>query len=159
MFNAFLKIAGVESEATQKGFEKQIKLDSFNMGASNPVDMSAGGGRGAGRASLSTFNVTKMTDKSSPILFQACCLGKHFKDAVVSICKAGGEQEAFLTYKFDTVFIADISWGGGGGEDTPTEALSLAYTKVVMTHKSQDREGKLGDPIVASYDIETATGG
>jgi type VI secretion system secreted protein Hcp len=160
MFNAFLKIAGVESEATQKGFEKQIKLESFHMGASNPVDMSAGGGRGAGRATLTTFDITKMTDKSSPVLFQACCLGKHFKDAVVSICKAGGEQEAFLTYKFDTVFIADISWGAGSeGADTPEESLSLAYTKVEMTHLSQDREGKLGDPIVASYDIETATGG
>jgi type VI secretion system secreted protein Hcp len=157
MFNAFLKIDGVDSEATQKGFEKQIKLGSFNLGASNPVDMSAGGGRGAGQVSLSTFNVTKMTDKSSPLLFQACCLGKHFKNAIVSICKAGGEQLPYLEYKFDTVFIADISWGGGGGEDTPSESLSLAYTKVEMSYKEQDAAGKLGKPVRAAYDISRAT--
>jgi type VI secretion system secreted protein Hcp len=156
MFNAFLKIDGVDSEATQKGFEKQIKLASFNLGASNPVDMSAGGGRGAGQVQLSTFNVTKMTDKSSPILFQACCLGKHFKNAIISICKAGGEQAEYLTYKFDTVFIADISWGGGGGEDTPSESLSLAYTKVEMSYKEQDATGKVGTPVRASYNIGTA---
>lgn len=157
MFNAFLKIDGVKSEATQKGFEGQIKLDSFSLGASNPVDMTAGGGRGAGQVEVSTFNVSKMTDKSSPVLFQACCLGKHFKNAVVSICKAGGAQEAYLVYKFDTVFIADIRWNGGGGSDTPSEDLELAFTKVEMTHKSQDATGKLGDPIVASYDIGKAT--
>lgn len=159
MFNAFLKIDGVDSEATQKGFEKQIKLASFNLGASNPVDMSAGGGRGAGQVQLSTFNVTKMTDKSSPILFQACCLGKHFKNAIISICKAGGEQAEYLTYKFDTVFIADISWGGGGGEDTPSESLSLAYTKVEMTYKEQDASGKVGKPVKAAYDISLAAAG
>ncbi len=157
MFNAFLKIQGVKSDATQKGFEGQIRLDSFSLGASNAIDMTAGGGRGAGRASLSTFNVSKATDKSSPVLFQACCLGKHFKDAVVSICKAGGEQEAYLTYKFDTVFIADINWSGGGGDETPMETLSLAYSKIEMTLKTQDAAGKLGDPIVASYDIGKAT--
>jgi len=157
MFNAFLKIDGVESEATQKGFEKQIRLDSFNMGASNPVDMSAGGGRGAGQVSLSTFNVTKMTDKSSPVLFQACCLGKHFKNAVITICKAGGEQLPYLTYKFDTVYIADISWGGGGGEDTPSESLSLAYTRVEMTYKEQKADGTLANPIKAAYDISLGT--
>jgi type VI secretion system secreted protein Hcp len=157
MFNGFLKIEGVESEATQKGFEGCIKLDSFSLGASNPVDMSAGGGRGAGQVSLSMFNVTKLTDKSSPILFQACCLGKHFAKAVVSICKAGGEQIEYLTYKFDTVFIADISWGGGGGEDTPSESLSLAYSKVEMTYKEQKADGSLGGAIRAAYDISTAT--
>jgi type VI secretion system secreted protein Hcp len=157
MFNAFLKIDGVQSDATQKGFEKQIKLNSFSLGANNPVDMSAGGGRGAGRVSVSTFNVSKLTDKSSPVLFQACCLGKHFKNAVVSICKAGGQQEAYLTYKFDTVFIASINWSGGGGDDTPAEQLSLAFSKVEMTHKSQDEAGRLVEPIVASYDIGKAT--
>ena len=157
MFNAFLKIDGVKSEATQKGFEGQIKLNSFELGAHNPVDMSAGGGRGAGQVEVSTFKIAKLTDKSSPVLFQACCLGKHFKNAVVSICKAGGEQETYLSYKFDTVFIADIQWNGGGGEDTPEENLELAFSKVEMTHLSQDAAGVLGEPIVASYDIGKAT--
>ena len=74
-----------------------------------------------------------------------------------SICKAGGEQAEYLTYKFDTVFIADISWGGGGGEDTPSESLSLAYTKVEMSYKEQDKDGKLGKPVRAAYDISRAT--
>jgi type VI secretion system Hcp family effector len=159
MFNAFLKIEGVKGEATQEGFKEHIPLDSFSLGASNPVDMMSGGGRGAGRVSVSTFNAGKMTDKSSPILFQACCVGKHFPNAEVSICKAGGEQKAFLTYKFDTVFIADINWSGGGGDDTPAETLSLAFSKIEMTHLSQDMKGQLGDPIVASYDIAAATAG
>lgn len=156
MFNAFLKIEGVESEATQKGFEGQISLDSFNLGASNPVDVQSGG-MGAGKVNLSNFNVSKLTDAASPILFQACCLGKHFPNAVVSICKAGGDQAVYLEYKFDTVFIANIDWSGGGGDERPTETLSLAFHKVEMTYKKQKVDGTLGSPVVASYDQMKAT--
>ena len=62
-----------------------------------------------------------------------------------------------MTYKFDTVFIADINWAGGGDE-TPMETLSLAYSKIEMTYKSQDAKGQLGKPVVASYDISAAKG-
>lgn len=156
MFNAFLKIEGVKSEATQKGFEGQIALDSFNLGAANPVDVQTGG-MGAGKVNLSNFNVSKVTDAASPILFQACCLGKHFPNAVVSICKAGGDQAVYLQYKFDTVFIASIDWSGGGGDERPREMLSLAFHKVEMTYKQQKPDGTLGSPVVASYDQMKAT--
>lgn len=154
MFNAFLKIEGVKGDAVQDGFEEQIALDSFSLGAANPTEVMAGGGRSSGKVMVSDFSASKLSDKASPILFQACCLGKHFPNAQVSICKASGErQEVFLTYKFDTVFVADINWSGGGGADSPMETLSLAFNKIEIEHKSQDEKGGLGEPIVASYDI------
>lgn len=156
MFNAFLKIDGVDSEAIQKGFEGQIELASFSLGASNPTNL-GGGGWGAGKVSVSSFNVTKRTDSASPLMFQACCLGKHFPNAKVSICKAGGEQQVFLEYQFDTVYIEDIQWSGGAGDDVPMETVSLAFGKVEMTYKRQNPDGSLGKPIVASYDIGAAT--
>lgn len=157
MFNAFLKIDGVQSEATQKGFEGQIALDSFSLGANNPLQAVMAGGRGAGKVNLSQFNISKVTDSASPILFQACCLGKHFPKAVVSVCKAGGDQAVYLEYKFDTVFIADINWSGGGSDERPMESLSLAFNKIEMTYKKQMPDGKLGSPVVASYDVSKAS--
>ncbi len=157
MFNAFLKIHGVEGEAVQSDYEGQIALHSFNLGATNPGEQHlGGGGRATGRAKVSDFTASKLTDKASPILFQACCLGKHFPNAQITVCKATGDrQDWFLKYNFDTVFITDLQWAGGGGDDTPLESFSMSFSKIEVTYRSQDIKGNVGEPVVASYDIAT----
>jgi type VI secretion system secreted protein Hcp len=148
----YLTVDGVEGEAKAEGFEGQIVLDSFQLGANNPTSIGAGGGAGAGKVTLSNFTVSKKTDKSSVPLFLACCKGQHFADAEVTIRKAGGEQIEFLKYKFDTLFVEDISWSGGTGDDLPTELLSLAYGSVEMTYTPQKKDGSADSPIVAKWD-------
>jgi type VI secretion system Hcp family effector len=160
MFNAFLKLGDVEGEATQKGFEKWIALESFSFGASNQMDpAAASGGMSSGKATLSHFSITKPTDKASLKIFQHCCSGKHFPDARVAICKAGGEQEKYLEYVFDAVGISDINWSGGGGDERPMEAASLAFGKVEIEYKPQEKDGSLGSPIMAFYDVKAGTAG
>jgi type VI secretion system secreted protein Hcp len=155
----YLTVEGLEGEATAKGFEGQIVLDSFQLGANNPTSIGAGTGAGAGKVNLSNFTVTKRTDASSVPLFLACCKGDHFPNAEVTIRKAGGEQVEFIKYKFDTVFVEDINWSGGSGDDVPTEVLSLAFGAVEMTYTPQNADGTMGSPIVAKWDqIAVAAG-
>ena len=153
-FDAFLTIDGVESESTREGFEGQIELLSFHMGASNPSTIGSGGGGGAGKATLSSFNCTKVTDKASPGLFQACCQGKHFPKAKVTLHKAGGDKAVdYLVYEFEKVFVESIDWSGAsGGDDRPIEQLSLAYGKVTVTYTPQTEKGVKGSPVVGSWD-------
>lgn len=154
-FDAFLKIDGVEGESTRKGFEKQIELLSFSWGASNPTSIGAGGGAGAGKASLSSFNFMKLTDASSPALFQACCSGKHFPKAKVVLHKAGGDAAVdYLVYEFEKCFVESVQWSGSsGGDDRPTEAVSLAFGKVTITYVAQTVTGAKGSPVVGSWDV------
>src|SRR5512138_3198017 len=127
-FDAFIKFTGVDGESKRKGFEKQIEIYSFSWGASNPTTIGMGGGGGAGKVTISSFNLMKKTDITSPILFQACCSGDHFDKVVVTLNKAGGKAPVdFLKYEFDKVYVESIQWSGsGGGDDTPMESLSLA---------------------------------
>ena len=148
----YLKVDGVDGEATAKGFENQIVLDSFSLGANNPTSIGAGTGAGAGKVNLSNFTVTKRTDASSVPLFLACCKGNHFAGAEVTVRKAGGAQTEFIKYKFDTIFVEDISWAGGMGDDVPIESLSLAFGAVEMTYTPQKADGSMGSPIVAKWD-------
>ncbi len=116
------------------------------------------GGISASRVSISSFNVMKKTEKSSSTLFQACCNGKHFDNATVTMRKATGEagQKAFLVYKFTDVMVDSIQWSGSsGGDSTPTESVSFAYGKVTVEYKTQGKDGKLvaGTPVV--WDIRT----
>lgn len=154
-FDAFLKIDGVEGESNRAGFEDAIEITAFAFGASNPTSIGAsGGGAGAGKASLSTFNITKYSDAASPALFQACCEGKHFTNASITLHKAGGEEALpYLTYEFDKVFVESIDWSGGaGGDDRPTESLSLAFGKVEILYQPQAEAGSAAGAVSASWD-------
>jgi type VI secretion system secreted protein Hcp len=156
-FDAFIKLDGIKGEATAKGFEGAITILSFSWGASNPVSM-VGQGFGAGKVSLSSFNLMKKTDSSSTSLFTNCCKGTHIPKASVHLRKAGGEQVEFLTYNFESVMVESIQWSGShGGDDTPTESLSLAFSKVEIKYSAQDAKGKLGSPMIGSWDIKKAT--
>jgi type VI secretion system secreted protein Hcp len=153
-YDAFIKIDGVDGESTRKGFEKHIEILSFSWGASNPTTIGSGGGGGAGKVSLSSFNIMKVTDAASPGLFQACCTGKHFPKAKAVLHKAGGDEAVdYLVYEFEKVFVESIQWSGSsGGDDRPTESLSLAFGKVTITYTPQTETGAKGSPVVASWD-------
>ena len=160
-FDTYIKIADIEGEATAKGFEKQIEIYSFSWGASNPTTVGPGSdGLSAGRASISSFNIMKKTEKSSAKLFQSCVSGKALDNALVTMRKAGGDagQEAFLTYKFTNVMVESIQWSGSsGGDDSPTESVSLAFAKVEIEYKAQDDKGKVAVAGQASWDQTTVS--
>jgi type VI secretion system secreted protein Hcp len=140
-------IKGETQDADMKG-KNAFEIFSFSWGASNPVTIGSGtGGAGAGKASLSSFNVMKKTDLASPSLFKACCVGDHFPDMVVVLRKAGGASAAdnvFITYSFKEVYVESVQWSGStGGDDTPTESVSIAYGACKIEYKKQDATGKL----------------
>ncbi|TVR59958.1 MAG: type VI secretion system tube protein Hcp [Gemmatimonadales bacterium] len=158
-YDAFLKIEGVEGESTRDKHEGEIEILSFSWGASNPTTIGSGTGAGAGRASLTSFNIMKKSDKASPKLFQNCCQGRHFpKATVVFRSSAGDNSLEYLKYEFEEVFVESVQWSGSsGGDDRPTESLSLAFGKVEVTYTPQTATGDPGAPVVASWDQRSRT--
>jgi type VI secretion system secreted protein Hcp len=158
-FDAFLKIEGVDSEARRKGFEKQIEILSFSLGASNPTTIGSGGGGGSGKVSISSFNFMKRSDAASPVLFQACCDGTHYAKASVTLHKAGGKEAVdFIKYEFEEVFVESVQWSGSsGGDDVPVESCSFAFGKVTVTYTPQTAAGAKGSAVVGSWDLRAVT--
>ena len=157
-FDTFIEIKpGCEGECTAAGFEKKIEIYSFSWGASNPTTVGSGKeGLSAGKVSISSFNIMKKTERSSPIMFSACCTGKHFDEAIVTMRKATGDerQKGFLIYKFTDVMIESIQWSGStGGDDTPTESVSIAFGKVEIEYYKQDDKGAMKKEGTASWDL------
>jgi len=153
-FDAYMWVEGIESESTREGHESYLQITSFNWGVHNPTSVMWGKGSGSGKATLTGFNVTKKTDMSSPQLFQACCLGKHFPQARVILLKAAGEESIeYLTLEFEQVFVNDMNWAGtsGVGDDVPEESVAFSFGKVVMTYTTQKEDGTKDKNIVASY--------
>ena len=162
-FDTYISIDTVDGEATQAKHEKWIEIYSFSWGASNPTTVGSGGtGISAGKVSVSSFNVMKKTEASSAKLFASCCNGTHFADATVEMSKAtgeSGEQAVFLKYVFTDVMVESIQWSGStGGDDTPTESVSLAFAKVAIEYSKQDTETGGMSPVGnASWDLTKVT--
>jgi type VI secretion system secreted protein Hcp len=157
-FDSFLKLEGLDGEATRAGFEKWIELFSFSWGASNPVTIGPGTtGAGGGRVSISSFNCMKKTDCASPVLFQMCCNGKHFPTAKLMLNKAGGDDQKaveYISYEFSLVFVESVQWSGStGGDDSPTESVSFAFGGVQINYTPQSATGTPGTPIRGSWDV------
>ena len=158
-FDAFLKLEGIKGESTDAKHKDEIDIESFSWGAQQSVGHT-GGGRSAGKASVTSFNFLKKTDKSSAILFQGVCTGQHFKDALGTVRRAAGKDPVeYLKYKFSEVMVEAVQWSGsaGGGDETPSESVTLAFNKVEITYTPMDATGKPGSPIVTSYDIKAGT--
>lgn len=162
-FDTFLDLGTIAGESTAKGFEKKIEIFSFSWGASNPVTVdSSKGGISSGKVSISSFNVMKRTEASSPLLFEACCKGTHIPKMKVSLRKAGGDagQEVYLTYDFDECMVESVQWSGSsGGDDVPTESVSFAFAKCTVEYKLQDKQGKVvaGGPKPVMWDLTTVS--
>jgi type VI secretion system secreted protein Hcp len=155
-FSTFLKIDGLVDNSTVVGHVGEIEVLSFSWGASNPAPAPGGGG-GAGKVSLSSFNIMKLADQVSPALFLACAKGSHYKTATVTLVKAAGPSGGstpFIEYDFTDVVVESIQWSGStGGDDTPTESVSLAFTKAVYKSATQSPTGGTATTSQTGWDL------
>ena len=135
-FNTYMIIPGVPGEAKSKNLKDihgapvttaPFEVFSFSWGASNPVTI--GAGAGAGKPSVSSFNIMKKNELSSIPLFRSSLTGGALKSAQVLLVMAAGPATTFEQYDFSTVYVESIQWSGSsGGDDTPAESVSFAFT-------------------------------
>lgn len=152
-FDAFIKIEGIAGESTRAKFEKQIQIESFSWGASNPSSTGFGGGGGSGAGQITSFHFTKKTDSASPRLFENCVSGTHIPSAIVTMRKAGGKAPVdYLKYEFNNVFIESVQWNGPGADDSPSESVTLTFSKAKLTYTPQKADGTADTAVVGSYD-------
>jgi type VI secretion system secreted protein Hcp len=163
-FDAFMYTTGgavpAEGETSDKDFaaKKAWEIHSFSFGASNPSTVgSHKGGSGAGKVSISTFNIMKKTDNASPSLFKSCCMGSFYDTAVVTLRKAGGKVPlVYLKYDFTQVYVDNVQWSGStGGDDTPSESVSFSFATVKVEYWPQKKDGTAGTLKDASWNLTT----
>jgi type VI secretion system secreted protein Hcp len=128
---------------------------------------SATSGSAAGKAKLNPFKVTKDVDKASCAMFGACVGGAHFPTMNMAVRKTGGTNLVYLQYIFRQVFITEITWEGGSGEENPVENVTFVYGALGMQYVQQKPDGTVGITQMGYWsaitnkttlDIPTATG-
>jgi type VI secretion system secreted protein Hcp len=150
----FLKVDGIKGEAPDDKHKDEIEVLSYSFGVSQSGTSSYGGGAGAGKASFQDFSFTHKEDVASPILFLRCATGEHIPSATFVARKAGGDKQEYLTIKLTDILVTNVSKGGSGSDDVPTEQISMNYAKVEMDYKPQGKDGKLGAAVKSGYDLK-----
>ena len=102
---------------------------AWSWGASNPVDLSGGGG-GAGKVTVSDLNISKPFDSCSPALLGGVATGKVFP----SLTLAASNKDGTTT----TVTLTDVrvsSWqaSGSSASAAASENASFSFSKVCLT--------------------------
>jgi type VI secretion system secreted protein Hcp len=149
----FIKIGNLKGESKDKAHKDEIDVLSWNWGLSNSGSAHQGGGAGAGKVSVQDLSFSKYIDKSSPDLMLACCNGKHFDKAVLTVRKAGESPLEYLVVTLEKLIVTNVSTGGSGGEDRLTENVTLNFAKVKVQYKEQTEKGAVGDKPEMGWDV------
>ena len=149
----FLKIDDVKGESVDSKHKGTIDVLAWSWGMSQSGTTHVGGGGGAGKVAVQDISLTKYVDKSSPVLMLSCCNGKHFKEAVLTVRKAGEKPLEYIKITMKEVIVANISTGGSGGEDRLTENVTLNFAEFKIEYVPQKPDGSGVAAVEAAWNI------
>lgn len=137
----FLKMEGVKGESVDATHKDEIDVLAWSWGMSQSGTTHVGKGAGAGKVNVQDISVTKYVDSSSHMLMLACSNGKHFKEAMLTVRKAGEDPLEYVKIKLKEVIVTSVSTGGSGGEDRLTENITLNFAHVKYEYTPQKEDG------------------
>jgi len=149
--DAFLKIDGIQGESQDSKHKDEIEVLSWSWGGTQGSHgLGSGAGARASRPCIKDFTITKFVDKASPTLAAATVTGTLLPKAVLTVRKAGGTQQEYLTFELKSVLVSSYSTGGvSSGEGAPTEQVSLNFSSLSYEYKPQKDDGSVGAPVRA----------
>ena len=155
----FLKIGNndIKGESIDTKHKDEIDILSWNWGTKQQGTGHVGTGAGAGKVVVSDMSITRHLDKASPLLYLACCTGKHFDTVLLTCRKAGGENQVeYLKITLNGVFVSSVQSGGSDTDDRPSETITLNFAKWKTDYTPQDAKGAGTGVVSAGWDVAKA---
>ena len=149
----FLKLDDVKGESKDSKHKDEVDVLAWSWGLSQSGTTHMGGGGGAGKVNVQDLSLTKYVDKSSPNLIMATCNGKHYKEALLTVRKAGEKPLEYIKVTMKEVLVSSVSTGGSGGEDRLTENVTLNFGWFKVEYTPQKADGTGDAAIEAVWNI------
>ena len=154
----YLKIDGIEGESEAIGFEKQIQVESWSMGANNAGSAGLGTGMGTGKVAMQDFHFVMQNGKASAQIMLAVCKGNHIPQAILTCRKTGGDGTPYTYYKYTFNDLVLSSFQSGASQALPMEQVSFNYTKITLEYFQQKADGRVSLTNTISYDTKKVQG-
>jgi type VI secretion system secreted protein Hcp len=131
-----------------------FEIDDFSFDIEQVLNIgSQSSGIGSGKVTFNPFQITRKSDRASPLLFTMCCTGEHFQQVSLYLRRAGGQGGmagassaasgmTFLRFDFALVGVKTISWSGADGDEACKEEVTFEYGALQVRYVQQDVTGK-----------------
>lgn len=150
----FLKIDDLKGDSLDATHPNEIQVLAWSWGMTQSGSTHQASGGGSGKVNVQDLSFTKNIDTTTTNLIKACCSGSHFKQALLTVRKAGGKAPVeYLKITMKDLIVSNISTGGSGGGDLITENITLNFAKVTLDYTPQDAAGVAGNTMSASWNI------
>ncbi|MFP3517955.1 Hcp family type VI secretion system effector [Pseudomonas sp. SIMBA_077] len=131
----------------QIGHENEVMIQGFNHDVTIPRDSQSG--QPTGQRIHKPLSITKVFDKSSPLLLQALTTGERLTEVVIKWYRtaASGVQEHYYTTTLEDAIIVDIKdymhncQDPGKSHFTHLEDVHFSYRKITWTHVVSSTSG------------------
>lgn len=150
--DCYLKLDGIQGEATDANHKDEIQLLSYSWGGSQVTSVAGTGGSGAGKVDLQDLAIMKHLDKASPQMFKAMIAGTHIKTGVLSAVKAGAGGKPFLKISFEELFVTSLQTSASS--EVPTESVSFSYNKIKFEYSTQNDQGVMTAVGAVQYNLK-----
>jgi type VI secretion system secreted protein Hcp len=167
----YLDVIGIAGESASPVANWNTKIDDQSMGydVSQKTSLEAGSGLVASGAIFGPMQISKVMDKSTPILWAKLCAGEPIPSVTIRISRpgadplgaAGGLFEA-ENYIMQNVIVTSYHTSGAPGPGgLPMESWSLAFTAITENYRVVDPQGNIQPTQTQGWDIngnQPATG-
>jgi len=105
------KQGNIEGSCVMKGREGTMLIEAVDHKVEIPRDPQTG--LATGKRIHRPFVVTKVYDKASPKIYQACCTGEHFKNVTIKwwrINPQGMEEHYFTHVLKNAIIVSTRAW-------------------------------------------------
>ncbi len=106
--DAFLKLGDTKGESHVEDFKEQIQVLSWSWGMSQTGTTHTGSGGGSGKVNVQDMSFVHYIDTASPNIIKACCSGKHFPEAVLTLRKAGEDPLEYLVITLSDIIVSSV---------------------------------------------------
>ena len=84
----------------------------------------------------------------------ACATGEHIKKAVLTVRKAGKDQQEYMKVTLEDLLVSSYQDGGHEGSVFPSDQFALNFSKIEFDYKEQKKDGTLGGSVKTGYDVK-----
>ena len=132
----YIQLGDIKGTSKDQEHADWIEIESFSYGVSNAGDAVAKAKGDASGEACSHQNIlcTKPIDKTSPLLYAYCSVGKLFPAAELHVFE---EKDKLFSLKLENAMLASVGVGGTKGAGVPNESFSVAFSKVEWGYRSE----------------------
>ena len=151
----YMEIPGIPGESKAPGYEDWIELidvkSSFDVGVYLDI---------VSKPWFRELMVSKVTDKSSPKLFESCLTGKSLGNARIKFNRQiQGAYEEWFDLQMDDAYLTSFSTDVATGNDGGTDFLYFYFSRLQWSYRQLDADGFEIYRASTYWDISKATGG